>query len=365
MIKKNTLNEKPLIGFFNLFYNFGETCRSIRIAQRYIESGGKAIFFSHGGRYEHMAKDIGCEVIRVKPIYNDEIIELFWACSRAETFKKPFSKSFLNEHITEEIKAIKNSKIKMLVSTNNFPSSISARAAGVPLIAVTPQVKKYFTTYPEDAEFFFTRLIPNAIKLRFLNWYFPRSKTWVKPFIKVGKKYNVKSFKVGRDTMLGDYNFYVDCIEFFGIDKSSIPPNDYYVGHDFLDELYNLSLDKKRVLKEEKELENHIKRKGKSILLSLGSSGTKEIFIKILKALNKTDYNVIAVYTCVVDEKDLPKVNENILLKEFVPSMKKLNGMVDLAIIHGGKSTVYTAAYSGKPVIGFPMQFDHWIVLSV
>jgi len=358
MIKKNTLNEKPLIGFFNLFYNFGETCRSIRIAQRYIESGGKAIFFSHGGRYEHMAKDIGCEVIRVKPIYNDEIIELFWACSRAETFKKPFSKSFLNEHITEEIKAIKNSKIKMLVSTNNFPSSISARAAGVPLIAVTPQVKKYSTTYPEDAEFFFTRLIPNAIKLRFLNWYFPRSKTWVKPFIKVGKKYNVKSFKVGRDTMLGDYNFYVDCIEFFGIDKSSIPPNDYYVGHDFLDELYNLSLDKKRVLKEEKELENHIKRKGKSILLSLGSSGTKEIFIKILKALNKTDYNVIAVYTCVVDEKDLPKVNENILLKEFVPSMKKLNGMVDLAIIHGGKSTVYTAAYSGKPVIGFPMQFE-------
>lgn len=38
--------------------------------------------------------------------------------------------------------------------------------------------------------------------------------------------------------------------------------------------------------------------------------------------------------------------------------MIRLNKLVDLAIIHGGKATVYTSAYSGKPVIGFPMQFE-------
>ena len=67
----------------------------------------------------------------------------------------------------------------------------------------------------------------------------------------------------------------------------------------------------------------------------------------------------------VLKEEDLPDVNDNILLKKFVPSMAKLNKLVDLAIIHGGKATVYTAAYSGKPVIGFPMQFEQHFNLEL
>jgi UDP:flavonoid glycosyltransferase YjiC (YdhE family) len=38
--------------------------------------------------------------------------------------------------------------------------------------------------------------------------------------------------------------------------------------------------------------------------------------------------------------------------------------MVDLAIIHGGQGTVYTAAYAGKPVIGFPMQSEQHLNLE-
>jgi UDP:flavonoid glycosyltransferase YjiC (YdhE family) len=43
------------------------------------------------------------------------------------------------------------------------------------------------------------------------------------------------------------------------------------------------------------------------------------------------------------------------LLKEFVPA-EIVNKMVDLAILHGGQGTFYTAAYSGRPVVGIPMQ---------
>ena len=38
--------------------------------------------------------------------------------------------------------------------------------------------------------------------------------------------------------------------------------------------------------------------------------------------------------------------------------MKKVNEMVDLAIIHGGLCTIYTAIYSGKPIIGIPMHIE-------
>ena len=80
--------------------------------------------------------------------------------------------------------------------------------------------------------------------------------------------------------------------------------------------------------------------------------------MRSLKALNQTDYNVIATYTSILNEEELPKLNDNILLKKFIPNIAKLNQMVDLAIIHGGRGTVYTAAYSGKPAIGIPLHSE-------
>jgi spore coat polysaccharide biosynthesis predicted glycosyltransferase SpsG len=350
-----------LVGFFNLFYNFGETCRSLLIAKHYRKLGGKVIFFSHGGEHEKLAEDNDFKIIKVKPIYTKEFIDLLWESSRSSrmlAFKNPFSKNILIEHVEAEIEAYKKTGVKLIVSTNNLPCFISARAAGLPLITVTPKIISSYMQYPEDAEFFLSFLIPGWLKLKLLNWYTPRSKQYVKPFIEVAKKYNTPTPKSDGDIAKGDYTFYVDFIEFLGINKSTIPPNEFYTGHNFLDELLAQSLNKPDTEKEENEIENHIKRDGKSILFSLGSSGTKDIFLKILQALNKTDYNVIAVYTSILKEDELPEVKDNILLKKFVPSMEKLNKLVDLAIIHGGKATVYTAAYSGKPIIGIPMQFE-------
>lgn len=358
-------DKKPLIGFFPLFYNLAETCRAVLIAKRYMELGGEAVFFSHGREYEYLAKEIGCEVVRVNPIYSKEYIDLLWESSRLETFKNPFSKKVLMEHVEEEIAAYKETGIKMIVSTNNFPCCISARVARIPLISVTPKVVLSFTKYPDDVEFFFTRLIPQSLKLKILNWLAPKYKMYSKPFIKVAKKYNVPYIKHESDLTKGDYTFYVDSIEFLGLDKSAIQPNEYYVDMSFFDELLAKVFEKKQLNGSEHEIENHLKRPGRSILFSLGSSGTKELFLKILETLNQTNYNVIAVYTSILKEEELPDVNDNILLKKFVPSIEKLNQIVDLAILSGGKGTIYTAAYAGKPVIGVSMQFEQHLNLEM
>jgi UDP:flavonoid glycosyltransferase YjiC (YdhE family) len=148
---------------------------------------------------------------------------------------------------------------------------------------------------------------------------------------------------------MGDYTLVCDDIEFLDMKSSKELPLENYIGPILTDGLFK-NQDKQR----DYDIEKHLKRSGKFILLSMGSRTDKEIFLKILHALNKTYYNVIAVYTSVLKEEDLPVVNDNILLKKFVPSMTKLNKIVDLVIIHGGRGTVYTAAYSGKPVIGIP-----------
>ena len=173
-----------------------------------------------------------------------------------------------------------------------------------------------FTKYPDDAEFLFTRLIPQALKLKILNWYAPNSKIYVRPFTKVAKKYDTPAPKLGVDLTRGDYTFYTDFVELLGLNKSSIPNNEYYIGPIFFDELFVGALSKEKSVKEELEIEKHLQKPGKSILFTLGSSGTKEIFLKILNTLNKTNYNVVAVYTSILKEEDLPEVNDNILLRK-------------------------------------------------
>jgi UDP:flavonoid glycosyltransferase YjiC (YdhE family) len=188
---------------------------------------------------------------------------------------------------------------------------------------------------------------------------------YVRPFTKVAKKYGVAPPKIERDIIKGDYTFFVDFAEFLGLNKSTIPSDEYYVGPSSFDEFLTKVFHDEKSDEKEHEIENHLKKPGRSILLSLGSSGTKELFLKILKALGQTDYNIIAIYTSILKEGELPEVSGNILLKKFVPSIEKLNRTVDLAILSGGKGTVYAAAYAGKPIIGFPMQFEQHLNLEM
>jgi UDP:flavonoid glycosyltransferase YjiC (YdhE family) len=351
-------NDKfPLIGFFPLFYNLAETGRAVVIAKRYIDIGGEVVFFSHGGDYEYLAQDIGAEVVRVRPIYNKRYIDWLWASSRLESFRNPFSRKILDEHVKQEIAAFNKSHIELIVSTNNFPCYISARAANIPLVTITTKLVSSFSKYPEDAEFFFTRFFPDFVKRSVLNWYAPQSKTYVKSFQKISKKYNVKIPKIDQDIIKGDYTLYVDFIEFLDLPKSALNNNEFFVGVSFFDELLSKYMFKTSN-KDNHDIIKHISQPGRSILLSFGSSGKKELFLSILRTLNETDYNVVAIYTTIVEDDGLPKFNDNILLKKFVPSIKEINKMVDLAIISGGKGTIYNAAYSGKPVIGYPMQFE-------
>jgi len=355
--------QKPIVGFFPLFYNLAETGRSVLIAKEYIKRGGEAIFFSHGGEYEYLAEEIGCRVVQVDPLYSDEFIDLLWKSSRLETFKNPFNCKNLDEHVRNEVKAFCENKVKLILSTNNWPCYISARVAKLPLIFVTPKVIPNFSIYPEDAEFFITRFLPEKLKLKILNWYVPKSKMYVRPFKKIAKKYGISPPENSHDINHGDYTFYTSFKELLDIDESDIRPNEFFITPISLKKIFTKNSSKEYT--DEKEVIEHINQNDKSILLTLGSSGTKELFLKLINALSKTDYNVIAIFSSILDESDLPDTNKNILLKKFVPSISKINKMVDIAVIHGGEGTVLTVARCGKPVIGFPMQFEQHLNLEM
>ena len=178
--------EKPLIGFFPHFSSMGETIPLVKIAKSYMEIGGKAIFFSHTGKYEYLAENIGCKVVRLGNLmgdYQEEILQLY---REGAPFEKilihQFKEKTIEGAVKEEIEAFTKSRIDLIVSAFSPTSSISASALKIPLVVVTsgtaipPYFKSGFATFPDSYENFFTKLLPKSLKNRIAKWYLLNNK---------------------------------------------------------------------------------------------------------------------------------------------------------------------------------------------
>ncbi|MCJ7696894.1 MAG: hypothetical protein MUO73_00985, partial [Thermoplasmata archaeon] len=198
-----------------------------------------------------------------------------------------------------------------------------------------------------------TRLFPQSIKNHLTNWYILRCKWGVKGFNRLARIYETPRLNRFLDLFYGDYTFIVDDINFLKLQPTPKFPKENFIGP-ILPE-YSFSYKDNLV---DSEVEMHLKKPGRSILVAIGSYGVKKTFLEVLNALNKTNYNVLVSYKTIIKEDELPTLNKNFLVKKFFPSIKRIHEMVDLTIIHGGRGTVYTAAFSGKPVIGIPMHAE-------
>jgi UDP:flavonoid glycosyltransferase YjiC (YdhE family) len=238
-------------------------------------------------------------------------------------------------------------------------TSISARAANIPLITVVsgvtiqPFYESGYVTFPDNFENPLTFYLPKTLKNRFMQWFLLNNKMLIRSFNKIAKKYNFCKYNNFNEIILGDHTFVCDDFTFLGIDSSKEFPRENFIGPI----VGSKTFDKKN--KDiDSDLAAHLKKPGKSIVVIMGSTGNRSLFLKIVDALNQTNYNVIAVYTNLLDENEIPKTSGNILFKKFVPFDEILR-KVDLAIVHGGRGTIYQVAYSGKPAICFPMFMEH------
>jgi len=342
----------------------GDTIPLVKIAKLYIELGGKAIFFSHRRKYEYLAENIGCKVVRLGNLMGEDSDELIQLYREGAPFEKimvrQFKERIIERAVKEEIEAFTKSRINLIVSTFSPTCSISARALKIPLVVLTsgtvipPYFKSGFATFPENYENFFTKMLPKSLKNRITKWYLLNSKLLVKEFNKVTTKYQVRPFKYCNDIFLGDHTFVCDDINFLGIQPSEDFPLENYIGPIIAGDLF-----KERKDKIDFDVINHLNRPGKSIVLVMGSASKfDKLLLKIVEILNESDYNVIAVYSNPPNKDKLPETNENILFKEFVP-LDEILKKVDLAITHGGRGTIYTIAYSGKPAICIPIFIEH------
>ncbi len=343
--------QQQIVGFFPVFPNLAETSRMVRIAERYRELGGQAIFFSHGGDYEILAKEAGFPVQSVEPIYTEEQIQDLMKYDHLEKFGDPFPDNWLIEHVINEESAYTHHGIALVVTGFNVPCVLSVRKVGVPLVYIIPGtcLETYFkaglATFPDTFENTLTRYLPKRLKDWITNLAMLHSKVGTGAFNRVAKQFGLPQISNSVGLWMGDYTLVSDLKEALDIPAKYDFPEEDYIGP----LLANLKIPLKS------EVKNHLNRPGPKIYFAMGSSGNKKLYLRILTALASTQYNVVAAYTTILNENELPSVGENILLEKFVPA-EVVNKMVDLAVLHGGQGTFYTAAYSGRPIVGIPMQ---------
>lgn len=374
-VHSETAYKNPVIVFIPDLFTLGETLPAIKIAKVIQERGlNNIIFFDFGGKYSNLLHETDYKIVHLKNtmmnlykkyyVQNPSKLEKLRKITRKRWEKAIFlfyKTELIEKMVDEQITILKKINADLIVRFFNPTISISAHILNIPQIVVisgtfTPlYFKSGYVTFPENYENYLTRIIPKQIKNQITTHILLHSKYKIKNFNNVAKKYKIKKFSSVHDLLLGDYNLICDDLYLLGIKPNKNFPKENFVGPIWGMDL-DISNNKSKSIPE--DVKSHLQKEGKKILLTMGSVCDKELYLKILNALNETNYNVIAIFNKILKNGEIPKLGENILLKKFVPSIRAINENVDIAIIHGGRGTMYTAIYSGKPIIGMPFQIE-------
>lgn len=344
---------QAVVGLFPFFDDLAESTRLVRIAEHYRALGGRLVFFSHGGRYEDLAARAGLPVHRVEPVYSPEQVDDLMKYDRMEKFGDPFPAGWLLEHVNNESRAYAEHGVSLVVTGFNLPCSLSARKARIPLAWIlsgtsyAPYFQAGLATLPDNFQNRFTRIFPAPLSRWLTSRIALRATAGTRAFNTVASQLGLPGFPRTLSLWEGEYNLISDLPEMLGMPARYDYPQRDYTGP----LLANLGLPV------DGQIEAHMNRPGRHIYFAMGSSGNKDLYLRILHALARTGHNVIAAYTTILRPDEIPRLGDHVLLRKLVPA-EQVNRMADLAVLHGGQGTIYTAAYAGRPIIGIPMQFE-------
>ncbi len=208
-------------------------------------------------------------------------------------------------------------------------------------------------TFPDGYENSLTRLVPRRLKNLLTNQYILHCKWGVKACNELAKKYHTPPVHRFLDLFCGDETIVLDNLEFVGLSSDTLTPHEHFVGP--------IIPEDSTIVKGEAvdaEVQALLDAPGRTVLVALGTFRNKNMFLDVVTSLQNTGYKILASYKNLVTEEELPPARPTVLLRKFFPSIQQLQEQADVSIITGGRGAVYTAALSGRPVVGIPLHAE-------
>ncbi|KAE9364112.1 glycosyltransferase family 1 protein [Stipitochalara longipes BDJ] len=353
------------------FQDAGDTTRAIALAtalQEYCPKGHelKIDFLSCGSLFEPIIQKAGFNVIPCQPRVKGESVadDLGW------DFPEFFgSEAIARTFIEGQLEALRTLRPDVVLHGMWGPTSLAARLLGIRTISFLP-----LPMHPASFANGLIRDLPDPIPVLTL---LPR---WVRQWL--ARKFShlmlrapiFHQHRLGAaaeqcgwpnkgplslfDVANADLNLVNDLPAFHADYSHRLPHNIVITGPLFARVHDTTELDP--------DIAAHLKNPhGPSILVAMGSSGTKVFLFEAIRALiadPRDNWNAVVLAShaiCSLEEaravaNDDPRL---IVTDRFIPA-PAATALVDIVVMHGGQGTVQTAIAEGTPLVGVALQVE-------
>lgn len=330
-------------------------CGRLIMIARELKKSGVNIIFGAGTDAISLLKREGMQFLEI-PEFTKDVYDKKMKNSNPFVY----TSEIIEEFVTAELNLYRKIKPDLIVYDARFTAKISAEIAGIRTVSVvnanmTPYYDFSKVKFPFNT--LFAKFLPEQM-IRLLNKnYGQKLMRQIGPkiiqAILIGAMINLfptlikLGYKIGKNPyqlILGDITLLTDIPEYRPMKK--LPANVKAVGPIFWDGGCKLPTWTEKV------------KKNKNIIyITAGGTGDKNIFIKLLKYLEKSGYTIIATTGNTLNPEEVKVKYPNLFVTDYLPGEFILS-RAKIIIFPGGNSSCYQALNFGVPQVLIPMHVD-------
>lgn len=333
----------------------GSTYPLIDLARHFVEKGDEVVFAGEG---QFM------KLVEASNYKSEKLIEVPYALY--DSYLSRGSGGFhtyetAKKHVKAELDLYKKVKPDLIVAQNRPTSRLSAEIAKIRHVSViVAMATKYRAMSIHRAELF---TYAPLFKIPLLGRVFGRyaeqliegvARTWLTPYNKIAKDYNIKPFKSFFDLVEGNLMTLIpESASIFPLKEGYPSDNFFYIGP----QLTHKHFDPPYWYNEAKE------RDGIFIYLSMGSTAHKLYPVVFKRLVNifggQKGITIVTNTSWIMDGgKEHSGSPSNVYVANITPA-EIMFELADITICHGGNGTIYHSLLFGVPVVGVSERVEH------
>ncbi|HJZ88250.1 MAG TPA: glycosyltransferase [Polyangia bacterium] len=319
--------------------------RSFEVGRAIGAQYGHRVVFCGSGPYMHIPLDAG---YRVWPVYTVDRERTMTLARRAGLCSLPWWRSECERSVRSDLEILDRLQPDLAVGDMHWSLCTSARAAGVPYVAITngAWTRWYSEPIEPPAGHFSTRILGPRLCRR----VFPLIKDLLVRYYALGytevrRRLGLPPVHSLYDLIEGDLTLMADLPE-LAPTTAGRPDSCRYVGPI----LWSPDLPAPAWLE-------RLDPGRPTLYFTMGSTGDAEFFNQAIRVFGDTEYQILITTGGLADLGAVPR---NVFVERYAPG-EALMQRSDLVVSHGGNGTIYQALSCGVPVIGFPTMFDQEI----
>lgn len=341
-------------------FNWSETQRMTEISDELVKRGYKVVFVGTG-KFDFLLenKNYIRELIDYdNKWYTPKRISMMLEMDK---YGGNFARSDEVEKIIEsEIRVIEKYKPEAILTGYRMTLTVSARVCEIPIVwCLSATLSKPYLEIAlektkqlsakkrgcDDRQAYETKraMFEDKIACERLLGTCKSTKIWNDYLTKNGKE----DFSCDLDLYTGDLHLMSDAREFF-------PELEETERYKFIGPILN---NQHIPMPDIVEKVMHEDNKRKKVLISVGSAGNKELFLKILKSCLDFDCDYFISVIGILSDDEKSAFPENYHFCEKFPLIE-IAKLCDAAIIQGGQGTIYAAIAAKCPVLSIPATFE-------